>query len=253
MFKTCFERVELKYLLNEVQYHSIIRNLEDIAHIDQYGETTIMNIYYDTDDFRMIRASIEKPVYKEKLRLRTYGVPTAQSNSFVEIKKKYDGIVYKRRIAMPYDEATLFLKGNSEFDPDTQISREINYLNTSWGGLRPKMMIAYDRVAYVGNDAPDLRITFDRNIRSRTDNLDLKAGDSGKLLLPEGTYLLELKIAGAIPMNLARMFSEMGVYKSSFSKYGTAYTEFIKAQNPVPATLRLPEYGKLREGVIRYA
>ena len=243
----------MKYLLNENQYFELLNRLNGIVHVDEYGETTIMNIYYDTPDFRMIRSSLEKPLYKEKLRLRTYGVPTGDTNAFVEIKKKYDGTVYKRRIAMPYDNALAYLSGNNEFDPGTQISKEINYLRTTWKDLTPKAIIAYDRTAYAGDEDPDLRITFDRNIRYRIGGLDLKNGAYGKLIIPSDTYLMEVKIAGAVPLELARIFSELKIYKTSFSKYGNAYKEFSSHINIVPAAEKFPAQIKLREGVIKYA
>lgn len=256
MFKTSFARTEIKYRLSASQFDSFFSSLSDIAHIDEYGKSKIMNIYYDTPDFRMIRASLEKPVYKEKLRLRTYGVPGGNSTAFAEIKKKYKGIVYKRRIAMPYYRAVDYLAGKAEPPVKNQISNEIDYLMKVWNNLGPAAVISYDRIALVGNDDPNLRITFDENIRYRTSVLDLTCGAGEKDLLKEGEKLMELKVSGAVPLNIARLLSENGIYPSGFSKYGNAFREFSaeKAEKSlINEKTRIITPVLTKEGAIRYA
>lgn len=252
MYKTCFERVELKYMLDEEQFRNLSDRLEGIAHVDEYGESTVMNIYYDTPDYKMIRTSLDKPIYKEKLRLRTYGQTTGDSNAFAEIKKKYNNIVYKRRISMPYDIAFDYLSGKSEIQNPTQISKEIDYTKRLWGDLEPKVMIAYDRVALIGDKDPELRITFDKDIRYRLNNLSLKSGDYGKRLLPRENHLMELKIAGAVPLSIARILSEYKIFPTSYSKYGTAYEQF-SAVSTAKSNLIIAVPQLTGEGVIRYA
>lgn len=253
MFKNCFERTEIKYMLDDEQFAGFFSSLEGIAHIDQYGRSKIMNIYYDTPDFRMIRTSLEKPVYKEKLRLRTYGVPSSDSNAFVEIKKKYKGVVYKRRISMPYDRALGYLAGECRPDEETQISGEIDSLLAAWKNLAPAVVLSYDRIALAGDDDPDLRITFDDNICYRTSALDLTYGAGGSPIIKEGMHLMELKIAGAVPLNIARLLSEYRIYPMSFSKYGNAYTDLKSKENSVERTEKIILPVLNEKGVYKYA
>ena len=104
-YQTVFKRYELKYLLTERQKKCVMEAMEPCMTPDAYGRTTIRNIYFDTADYRLARRSIEKPVYKEKLRIRSYEKASGASPVFVELKKKYKGVVYKRRISMPEREA----------------------------------------------------------------------------------------------------------------------------------------------------
>lgn len=221
--KYTFKRKEMKYLLNKEQYEGFMNRIRDMAKVDDYGRTSILNIYFDTPDFRLIRASLEKPVYKEKLRLRSYGTPTDESNSFIEIKKKYKGIVYKRRISAPYKEAKEYLYENVPLENQSQISAEIDYFKKCYPGLRPAMAISYERIAMAGIHDPELRITFDTNIRYRTNHLDLKYGNEGEDLLKKDQYLMELKIADAMDLKLVSILEELDIRQVSFSKYGNGY------------------------------
>jgi len=227
-FKDTFKRIETKYLLEEAQYEKLMERLSDIAKIDEYGETSILNIYFDTPNFELIRRSIEKPIYKEKLRLRSYGIPNDDTRSFIEIKKKYDKVVYKRRIGMPYKKSLDYLVGGNEPEEKSQISNEIDYFLKFYKGIKPAMAISYDRIAMKGIYDEELRITFDRNIRWRVDNLDLKMGNVGNEILKPDQRLMELKIAGAMPLEIAHIFSELGIVRISFSKYGRGYLDYQK-------------------------
>lgn len=226
-FKDVFQRIEVKYLLDDTQYTELMKRLENMAAIDSYGKTSILNIYFDTPDFKLIERSLDKPVYKEKLRLRTYGTAKDDTNAFIEIKKKYKGVVYKRRISMPYSEAMDYLVNGKPIEKRSQISDEIDYFLQYYKGIRPAMAISYDRIAMAGIEDPDLRITFDTNIRWRTDRLSLKEGNRGKDILLPGQHLMELKIAGAMSMELARILDELNIRKTSFSKYGKGYVEYM--------------------------
>ncbi len=237
-FKNVFQRIELKYLLDDTQYTELRKRLEPMAAVDSYGQTSILNIYFDTPDYRLIERSLEKPVYKEKLRLRTYGTATDDTNAFVEIKKKYKGVVYKRRISMPYSRAIDYLVNGKGPEKRSQISDEIDYLLKYYKGIRPAMAISYDRIAMAGIKDPELRITFDTNIRWRTDKLSLKEGNKGKDILLPGQHLMELKIAGAMPLDLARILDELNIRKTSFSKYGEGYLEYMYGENGVKAMER---------------
>ena len=225
-FKDVFERIEVKYLLDDRQYSGLMKRLEGMAAIDSYGKTSILNIYFDTPDFKLIERSLEEPKYKEKLRLRTYGTASDDTNAFIEIKKKYAGVVYKRRISMPYKDAIDYLVNGKEVKERSQISDEIDYFLQFYKGLRPAMAISYDRIAMAGVSDPDLRITFDTNIRWRTNNLSLSEGNVGKEILLPGQHLMELKIAGAMSVELARIMDELNIRQTSFSKYGIGYLEY---------------------------
>ncbi len=224
--QTVFKRYEKKYMLNESQYEQLTAVINEHMKIDQYGKHTICNIYFDTDDYRLIRTSIEKPKYKEKLRLRSYGIPTPDSKVFLEIKKKFDGIVYKRRISFSLKEAYSYLTNGTYPAEDTQIKKEIDYF-ISYYHPTPKMYIAYDRIAYFCEDDANFRITFDSNIRYRKEDLFLDHGDHGDTLLDEAMHLMELKIAGAIPLWLVHAMSDLKIYPTSFSKYGTIYKKLF--------------------------
>ena len=229
-FIEVFERTEIKYLLSYKQFTAIKAFLENYARVDKYGKTRIHNIYFDTQDYKLIRTSLEKPVYKEKLRLRTYEDTNDFTNSFIEIKKKYKGIVYKRRVSGIYRKAYEYLvKGGSPLD-DSQISREIEGFRQMYEGLRPAMTISYDRIAMAGITDPNFRVTFDTNIQWSTEETDLRYEGWGEQVLKEGQYLMEIKVAESMPMPIAQKLSELGIFPTSFSKYGKAYTDMISSQ-----------------------
>ena len=220
-----FKRYEKKYLMNEEQYKALTAIIDGHMKVDKYGKHTICNIYFDTPDFYLIRRSIDKPVYKEKLRLRSYGIPTKDSKVFVELKKKYKGVVYKRRITMPLKEAYRYLTQGITTDT-SQIKKEIDYFMGYYHPV-PKMYIAYDRIAYFSEQDPNFRITFDSDIRYREDDLYLESGDHGEYLLDKGYHLMELKIVGAIPLWLTHALTELRIYPTSFSKYGNIYKKLL--------------------------
>lgn len=222
----CFERYEKKYCLTLSQQRFLLERMTPYMKKDAYGEYTICNIYYDTDDYRLIRASLEKPVYKEKLRVRSYGVPTDGGRVFVEIKKKYDGVVYKRRITASPADAAAFLRTGKSAQPLGQIGREIAWFQRTYHA-GPKVFLAYDRAAFSGVDDPAVRITFDTDIRWRTTALDLRRGDYGAPLLPPEQILMELKLPGACPLWLSRALTDIDARPTSFSKYGACYKTYI--------------------------
>ena len=219
----CFQRYEKKYLLNPEQYQKIRAGLAPYMEADEHGRYTICNLYYDTPDFQLIRASLDKPVYKEKLRMRSYGVPADGDSVFVELKKKYQGIVYKRRIVMPYGEAYDWLVNGKAPKENSQIAKEIAWSLHYYGDLKSAMALCYDRVALYSREDSGLRITFDTNIRFREENTDLRQGDDGRLLLEPGETLMEIKAGGSLPTWLTDMLSRFRIYPASFSKYASAY------------------------------
>ncbi len=228
------QRYEKKYILTNEQYLQLKERLKDITVGDEYGNTTICNIYYDTPDFKLVRKSLSKPIYKEKCRIRSYGVAKDESTIFAEIKKKYKGVVYKRRVGFTYGE----LNGNhyesvknTVSKKDKQILKEMSWLFELYDGLAPKMFISYDREALFTTDDSGIRITFDSNILYRTENLRLNHEVSGTPILENGTKILELKTGNAIPLWMANILNELKIYPSSYSKYGTAYKKFSEVKN----------------------
>lgn len=223
-----FKRTEKKYMLTKREYDALISELEKYMIKDKYFDSRIMSLYYDTPDHRLIRASLEKPVFKEKVRLRSYGVPTADSEVFFEYKRKYKGVVYKRRSEITLQNAREFPSGGDPTDPrDRQIENELRHAFEIYPALAPRMLISYRRHSYDGIEFPDLRITFDEEIIYRGYDLDLAMGISGRRLLPPDMRLMEIKIPGAMPLWLARTLDRLEIYPTSFSKYGRAYTELL--------------------------
>lgn len=221
-----FERREEKYFLTPAQYAQLLTTLHGHMRADEHGQYTICSLYFDTPDFRLIRTSLEKPYYKEKLRVRSYGTPTPDGRVFVELKKKVGGIVYKRRIDLPAGRADAFLRG--EISVPGQIAREISWFQGIYRA-QPCVLIAYDRTAFAGVAEPGLRVTFDTGIRWRTERLTLTAGDGGAPLLADNRILMELKTPDACPLWLSRTLTQTGARATSFSKYGTCYREHLAA------------------------
>ena len=216
------ERYEFKYILNAEQTEYLCNSLRGHMRPDKYGRTPIASLYYDTPDRRLIRRSIEKPDFKEKLRLRSYGPATENSSVFLELKRKANGIVYKRRVQCSPAQARGFIAGYDAFGSDGQINRELIAFRDSYRVLEPSCLVIYDRTAYFEPDG-DLRITIDESPRYRVRELTLDRSMDGRLLLEPGWTVLEVKLQQAMPLWLSGILSEGGIHKSSFSKYGEAY------------------------------
>ncbi len=224
-----FMRHEVKFILTCEEYRKVREAIAPYMTEDEYGKHTICNIYCDNDNWDVIRSSIDKPVYKEKLRLRSYGTASDDGLCFLEIKKKFKGVVYKRRVRLPYKDAHDYLNGG-EPPLHSQQMEEIDYLKTRLA-LKPKIVICYDREAFYANDDAEFRVTFDCNIRSRLNDLDLRHGDSGTLLAGQPFRIMEIKAAYAVPMWMTRILSELNIHKGSFSKYGSIYKAFLTQNN----------------------
>lgn len=219
-----FKRYEIKYMLNRSQFEKLKETMKDYMNADEHGKNTNCSLYFDTPQFLMIRRSMERPIYKEKLRVRSYGVAQKDSTVFVELKKKYDSVTYKRRIGMIESDMEKYLIGHTPV-MDTQISREIDYVFKIYDKLEPAVMLSYDRQAFYAKDNHDFRMTFDENILWRDYDLSLIKGIYGRPLLEEDQILLEVKVASAFPMWLVRFLNENKIYKTSFSKYANAYKQ----------------------------
>lgn len=224
-FQNVFKRYELKYLLTKEQKQVILDTIQPYMEQDAFGRSTIRNIYYDTPNNQLIRTSLEKPVYKEKLRVRSYKTASPDSIVFVELKKKYKSVVYKRRVSVMEQDAMQYLKEGKALPVQNQITKELDYFCQLYKNLEPAMFLTYDRQAFYGREDRELRITFDENILWRTEDISLCSDVYGTPIIEDGYSLMEVKIAGAMPMWLAQTLSEQHIFKTSFSKYGNAYLQ----------------------------
>ncbi|MGB4660735.1 MAG: polyphosphate polymerase domain-containing protein [Mobilitalea sp.] len=244
-----FNRCEKKFIITEEIYRNIRPELEEYMEVDAYSRNgdfyTICNIYYDTPDNQIIRRSIEKPAYKEKLRLRSYGMVESRDKVYLEIKKKYDGIVNKRRISIPLEDAYRFIQtrekpklGNIK---NEQVINEIDYMLKRYPLLQPTLYLSYDRNAMFGIDNKEFRITFDTNIRTRREELSLEKDNYGELLLPPGLWIMEAKISNATPLWFAELLSKYKIYPTTFSKYGTEYQKSILHRGVINSKSKLKQ------------
>jgi hypothetical protein len=226
-YQAVFKRYEMKYMMTKRQQKVILEAMLPYMKLDDFGHTIIRNIYFDTDSFRLVRRSIEKPVYKEKLRIRSYKQADENDKVFVELKKKYDDVVYKRRESITLGATRQWIKNNTCFPKDTQIGREIDYFFKYYETLAPKVFLSYEREAFYSLDGSDFRVTFDENILAREEELSLAYDVWGEELIDDDKVLMEIKTSGGIPLWMTRVLSEQKIYKTSFSKYGTAYQNMI--------------------------
>ncbi len=226
--KKVFQRKETKYLMTQEQFTAFFAELQRFMCVDQYGKHTIRSLYYDTSDYRFIRHSMDKPKYKEKFRIRSYGTPQPDSLVFLEIKKKVNGIVYKRRLPLSYQDY-LHWQATAQLPSElqaSQIGQEINWLFLKHHDLLPKVLISYDRLSLFCPDDEDFRVTFDQNIRFQAVKPQLASG-RGELVAPEIGVLMEVKALGAYPLWFAHLLAEHQIQKGSFSKYAQTYQRYL--------------------------
>lgn len=221
-----FRRKENKYLITPAQQDALTDLIKEHLTDDPYGEKTVCNIYLDTPSHFLIGESMdvteEGRPYKEKIRVRCYGLPGKDSEMFLELKKKYKGIVYKRRICTTPEKLESYLKGGRQPE-DSQIMREIDFTMRRYGWPKASMMIFYERKGYFCKDDPSLRITIDRNTRYRTDDMSFDYGSGGRLMFKDDTRILEIKAVNAYPMWLVEALNALGIRKQTFSKAATAF------------------------------
>lgn len=225
MSDNIFRRVETKYLLDKNEKDSLLSIVGEKLEKDKYFSSSICNIYFDSEANDLIINSISKPIFKEKIRLRSYSVPSMSDNVYLEIKTKYKGVVGKRRIKLILGELYKYLDSGKM--RDNQIMRELDYY-FKYYNLKPSIYIGYDRNSYYSKEDENLRITFDSNLRSRRDNLKLELGREGKEYFKEEKYIMEIKSLNAMPLWLSRTLSELNIFPMSMSKYGSIYMEEIK-------------------------
>ncbi len=225
--KTNFKRYELKYMLTKNQYELLLAAMPEDMQRDEYGRHKISNIYFDTEDYRIIRNSIEKPRYKEKLRVRCYGQPSDDSTAFVELKKKFNGVVYKRRIYDNQKKVLSYFCNNAGLVEKSQILNEIEYFKNSYDGIKPKVYLSYDREAFFSTQDKNFRLTFDFEIKTRNTNISLYSSPEDKEIIGKEYVVLEVKTALGLPLWFLKFLETNGIYKISFSKYGTAYKRYF--------------------------
>ena len=218
------KRYEMKYILSPEQTEFFKKKVVGHMKIDKFGLTSIASLYYDTPDYRLIRTSIDKPAFKEKIRLRSYGIASDSSPVFLELKRKAYGIVYKRRVQSTLPLVKKFFDCEGDICAGGQINREITTFRDYYQTLVPACLIIYDRIAYFEHGG-DLRLTIDHNPRYRYDELNLKTSMEGNSLLEKGFTILEVKVQQAVPLWLSAILTEGHIYKNSFSKYGEAYRQ----------------------------
>lgn len=242
-----FNRYEKKYRIKHEVYLELRKRLEAYMEADAHSKNgdfyTICNIYYDTAQNDLIRTSIEGKIYKEKLRLRSYGVVASpEGKVYLEIKKKYNKLVNKRRTTLKLQEAYEYIqtKQKPEWKPymNGQVLSEIDYFIHRME-LEPKLFLSYDRCAMFGKEDKDFRITFDRNITTRRYDLGLEYGVYGEKLLPEDEWIMEVKIDKAMPLWLTKILSELHIYPASFSKYGTEYKQYLTKHSVISVPERV--------------
>ncbi len=230
MVGNVFNRVEKKYLLDSKKTEALMKAINEYIIPGEYPYTKVCNIYFDTDNKELIRKSISKPLYKEKVRLRSYGTPSVEDKVYIEIKKKFKGVVTKRRVGTSLEDFKSYLKnGNIPKVKEKQIFKEVDYCFKKYE-LKPSMYISCERYSYCGKDDNSLRITFDTNIRTRDYDLKLENGDYGENLINDKTYLMEIKTLGGMPIWLTRTLSQLNIYPTSFSKYGKTYEKNLKEE-----------------------
>ncbi|HOO49333.1 MAG TPA: polyphosphate polymerase domain-containing protein [Saccharofermentans sp.] len=222
-YQSTFKRYEFKYILESAQKLALMDALEGRMKIDSYGRTTIRNIYFDTDNFRLIRLSLDKPSYKEKLRVRSYKKIENDDEVFVELKKKCESIVYKRRVSVPETLAMDWLVAGGNQPGSSQVEDEIEYFREFYKEISPKVFISYEREAFYSTDNTNIRLTLDSNILARDYDLSLRYGVHGDSIIDEDKTILEVKVSDTIPMWLIRFLRDNNIQKTSFSKYGMYY------------------------------
>lgn len=227
-YKFDFKRYEIKYIISNEEKGRILNAAKGHIKSNEFSYSTIRNVYFDTDTYLLIRTSLEKPIYKEKLRIRSYKQAKDNEDVFIELKKKFESIVYKRRLIMHEKDILEWIVENDKtIRPDTQIAHEIDYFRDFYHALDTKMFISYNREAYEGIDDKEFRITFDSNILARTTDLSLSSDIGGENILAKDKNIMEIKTLGAIPLWLADCLNENRIYKGSFSKYGMAYRMLV--------------------------
>ena len=231
-----FERYEKKFLVSAEQEKRLTAfltenmDMEFDAYCRDGKVYAIHNVYFDDENNSVINASLARPKFKEKLRLRSYECPkTGEEQVFLELKRKVRGIVTKRRATLSYNAAMDFvvrgIRPKTDSYSKNRMYDEIAYF-LERKKVAPKVVISYEREALFSKTDPSLRVTFDRNIITRREQVDLMAGAWGEPLLPDGERLMEVKFLHAPPKVLCDFLTDEKIFMQSFSKYGNEYSRY---------------------------
>lgn len=233
-------------MLSPGKYEDLLDLIKPNIEKDRYFASTNCSIYFDTDNKDLVIHSMEKPLYKEKLRLRSYNVPTLDDIVYIEIKRKFDGVGSKRRIAVKLKSFYNYLDTGKLNSANPQIKSEIDYL-INYYELKPRLFLAYDRHSYC-EKSPDVtgvnqsrqkptdfssiaqssfRLTFDHNIRSRETDLRLEHGDYGERYFEQDQIMMETKTLEAYPLWFSQALAKLKIYPVSFSKYCKVYQKMM--------------------------
>ncbi|MDO5481093.1 MAG: polyphosphate polymerase domain-containing protein [Candidatus Saccharibacteria bacterium] len=227
-----FRRTEVKYLLSPEEYERFLAIVKPNLKKDKYFRGTNCSVYFDNDEKYIAIHSLEKPLYKEKVRVRSYGVPGENDTVFIEIKKKFSGVGSKRRIPVRTKDFQRYLETGELLTntiEDDQIKKELDYC-WDFYQLKPVVYIAYDREAYCDENNPNFRVTFDQNIRYRTKDLELTKGDRGIKYFQDGSVIMEVKALGGFPLYFVRALSRLKIYPTKFSKYNKVMNVLINKE-----------------------
>lgn len=231
-----FNRREIKYMLTDEDKDALLTIIGNYMDSDPFNKDgkpySICNLYLDTSANELIRKSLEKPAFKEKIRLRSYGRVQLSDNVFLESKKKFDSVVNKRRTTFKLEDAyNYFENGEIRENPkmNAQVMKEIDYIMNFYN-LKPKVFISYDRLAFFEKNNSDFRLTIDRNIQTRRTDLRLDSPIYGTQLLKEGQWLMEAKAFKAFPLWFVHFLSSRKIFSTSFSKYGAEYKNFLQSK-----------------------
>ncbi len=244
-----FKRVEDKYIMTKKQAARFMELCSSHLKEDTYFRYTVRSVYFDSERSDLVIRSLMKPDYKMKLRLRSYCDPQGDTPVFLETKKEFEDIIYKRRIGLSYDEAIAYLDYGIPHHVKNNTADEIDYL-LNYYNLSEKVMIAYDRECYASKTEDDVRITFDSNVRYRIDGFSMVLDGSEKRLTDEDTVVMEVKAMDRYPLWLTKTLSAMKLYRGSFSKYGKIYTENFEQMAPVVRPVYTYENQMITEGRI---
>ena len=227
--QSIFKRYEQKYLITETQAAVVEAVLSQRMVPDQFDAYCVQNLYFDTANWDVIRTSMQRPYYKEKLRLRSYGTSDAAAPIFLELKKKYAGVSYKRRVVLPKGALSQPLKEVLAKDP-SQIARELDFYLKSTE-VTPRLFVSYRRKAFADKEDAGLRVTLDSELRYRPDQLHFRQPEEGRLILPGAYRLLEIKTPTSIPLWLVRLCSDNEIFSGSYSKYAACYTDYWQSMH----------------------
>jgi SPX domain protein involved in polyphosphate accumulation len=226
---TYFQRHEQKYLLTGFQYHAVLSIMDEFTYPDEYGHSTVYSVYYDNDDFEIAGKVLGKSAYKEKLWLRSYGIPRPGDTVYLELKKKLNGLSYKQRIPLPFAGTEQYLDFTPANVHRNYIFNEIQWFLHSYNPY-PQFMVSYDRLAFRGRENSAFRITFDSNIRCGMAGLDFSPVSLGTPLLDSGSCLMEIKTETSIPLFFSGHLAGLNIFPLSFSKYRRSF-EILLQEN----------------------